>query len=319
MRRIALLILAWTCLPGLTSAAAAPSLAGKRALWLGDSITQKGDYVTFVEYFLQKRNPAENFDIISIGLSSETVSGLSEEKHPFPRPCLLDRLDRALELVKPDIVVACYGMNDGIYHPQAPERKRAFEEGMRKLIAAARSRGAEVILLTPPPFEAAVSTKKLQERSAADFGFSAPYKDYDSVLADYAAWERALKSPGVSVIDLHTPMTAYLAHARNENVSFHLTTDGVHPNSEGHLLMATIILDSLGVREDAPSLSGRLMETAADPLYQLVKQRREARSKGWLDYVGYTRGEGPVKSETIAETERIADELQVKIDVRRRP
>jgi hypothetical protein len=100
----------------------APTLAGKRVLWLGDSITQAGGYVTFVQYYLNKKYPAEKFDFVSVGLSSETASGLSERTHPFPRPCVFERLQRALGAVKPQVVVACYGMNDGIYHPQSDFR-----------------------------------------------------------------------------------------------------------------------------------------------------------------------------------------------------
>jgi hypothetical protein len=119
------------CLLLTACAAQAQSLSNKRVLWLGDSITQAGDYVTFVEYFLEKQYPAEGFDFVSIGLASETASCLSEKTHPFPRPCVQERLQRALDLVKPQVVVACYGMNDGIYHPQSAERILAFQRGLR--------------------------------------------------------------------------------------------------------------------------------------------------------------------------------------------
>ena len=68
------------------------SLENQRVLFFGDSITQNGLYVSLIEYALKKANPEVDYDIISIGLSSETVSCLSEEDHPFPRPCLKDRI-----------------------------------------------------------------------------------------------------------------------------------------------------------------------------------------------------------------------------------
>ena len=115
--------------------ASAPPLSGKRVLFLGDSITQNGQYVSFIEYFLDKRYPTQTFNFISIGLASETVSGLSEKAHPFPRPYLHNRLQNALRAIKPAIVVACYGMNDGIYHPESQDRKAAFEKGIKTLIS----------------------------------------------------------------------------------------------------------------------------------------------------------------------------------------
>ncbi len=228
--------------------AAAPVLANKRVLWLGDSITQAGDYVTFIEYFLEKQYLADRFDVISIGLASETASCLSEKTHPFPRPCVQERLQRALALVKPQIVVACYGMNDGIYHPQSAERMQALEQGIEKLVAAVHTAGAEMILLTPPPFDALPVNAKVVPQSASDFGFMAPYEGYDGVLADYARWEMQLPKSEATVIDMHGPMDAYLAKQRETDADFSFAKkDGIHPDALGHLLMAQIVLRGLGV------------------------------------------------------------------------
>ncbi|MEI2725571.1 MAG: hypothetical protein V9H26_19255 [Verrucomicrobiota bacterium] len=47
----------------------------------------------------------------------------------FPRPDLHERLGRVLEKTKPDQVVACYGMNDGIYLPFSEERFAEVSSG----------------------------------------------------------------------------------------------------------------------------------------------------------------------------------------------
>ena len=109
-------------------------LRAQRVLFLGDSITHAGHYVALIEAQLRLQQVDPMPDIINLGLSSETCSGLSEEGHPFPRPDVHERLDRALEQLKPDVVVACYGMNDGIYHPQSDERFAAYQDGVNRLI-----------------------------------------------------------------------------------------------------------------------------------------------------------------------------------------
>jgi lysophospholipase L1-like esterase len=86
----------------------------RRIMFLGDSITAAGMYVQYFEGYLLTRFPHKRFEIFSLGLPSETVTGLSEPDHPWPRPNVHERLGRALERLKPDTVVACYGMNDGI-------------------------------------------------------------------------------------------------------------------------------------------------------------------------------------------------------------
>lgn len=65
--------------------------------------------------------PTAQLRLLNLGLSSETASGLSEPTHPFPRPDVKTRIDRISEKTKPDVEFICYGMNDGIYHPQSEE------------------------------------------------------------------------------------------------------------------------------------------------------------------------------------------------------
>src|SRR3954469_19689207 len=82
---------------GPASAGDADGLAGKRVVFLGDSITQAGGYVGLVDYYFQRLHPEKTFDVLGLGLASETLSGLSEEGHAggkFPRPCLFERLGR---------------------------------------------------------------------------------------------------------------------------------------------------------------------------------------------------------------------------------
>src|SRR5437588_2560531 len=85
---------------------------GQRIVFLGDSNTFAGIYVQYLDAYLFTRFPDRKFELINLGLPSETVSGLSEPDHPYPRPVLRERLDRALAMAKPDVIVACYGMND---------------------------------------------------------------------------------------------------------------------------------------------------------------------------------------------------------------
>jgi lysophospholipase L1-like esterase len=301
--------------------AAAPvqvTLSNKRVLWLGDSITQIGDYVTFVQYYLDKLSPTDKIDIVSIGLASETVSGQSEKAHPFPRPCVLERLQRALDKVKPDVVVACYGMNDGIYHPQSDDRMQAFQDGINKLISTCREANVQLVLLTPPPFDK-VAVKSLRPMDAPDFSYMNPYEDYDSVLSDYAKWELSQSSDSVVVIDLHTPFTDYLTKLRETDPHFSFTQDGIHPMGAGQLLMAEIILKGLKVPvKFNDDLNAEFAQAQKDPLFALVKGQRENRSNGWLPYVGYTRDK-KVTSDSVEKTEQVNTDLQAKIDALRKP
>jgi len=204
--------------------AEAPASAGPTMVFFGDSITAAGGYVRAIDAALTKQNPSNLPKIINRGRSSETVSGLSEAYHPGRRPDLHARLESELEKTKPDWVVACYGMNCGIYHPFSQERFAAYRRGIEQLIEKVHARGARLVLLTPPPYakqgpafpegsdadaRAAIVARanaKAQaeaEKNPRRYGYRSAYVYYDRVLARYAQWLLKLAArDGVWVIDL---------------------------------------------------------------------------------------------------------------------
>src|SRR5512137_1614041 len=110
-----------------------------RVAFLGDSITYDGRWPCLVESALRATPQFADADIVNFGLPSETVSGLSEAGHAggeFPRPCLHERLERVLAAFEPTLVLACYGMNDGIYLPPDQTRFKAFQNGILELKSA---------------------------------------------------------------------------------------------------------------------------------------------------------------------------------------
>jgi hypothetical protein len=190
-------------------------------------------------------------------------------------------------LVKPSVVIACYGMNDGIYHPPSADRKLAFEAGMQQFVRTCRTAHARVVLLTPPPFDRVPPGRNLQPKHAPVFGYDAPYEAYDDVLTDFACWEMEFPVGTARVIDLHTGVNDYLALRRKAAPTFSLAADAVHPGDLGHLLMAQLVLRGLGFELPATAdLDAELARIQADPLYPLIKKHRETRSAGWLAYVG---------------------------------
>ena len=58
-----------------------------------------------------------------------------------------------LERTRPDLIVACYGMNDGIYYPFAQARFEKYQDGMRRLRERAAAVNARVLHVTPPVFD----------------------------------------------------------------------------------------------------------------------------------------------------------------------
>ncbi len=284
-------------------ASAAPAVAGlpptvKRVVFLGDSITQGGFYTVCVEAYFRTRHPARPLEFFNVGLASETVSGLSEPNHAngaFPRPDLHERLGRVLAQLKPDLVFACYGMNDGIYLPYDEARARAFQDGIVRLRAAVLATGAAIVHLTPPVY---VDAKR-----------TAP--TYAAVLERYAAWLVARRADGWDVADLNTAMGRELAAQRTRDPAFTFARDGIHPDERGHWVMARTLLRHLGAAdlpdtlEAADAFAGR---PNGPEILKLVRTRSGLLRDAWLSAIGHKR---PGKSgPPLAEAEPRAAELE---------
>jgi lysophospholipase L1-like esterase len=304
--------------------AAELDLRNKRVMIVGDSITQNHTWVSVFDYCLQKTFPGDGIDIIGVGLSSETASGLSEEANrSYPRPWIHERLERLLERIKPEVVIACYGMNDGIYHPQSPERMAAYQQGMTRLIETCRDAGvSEFILITPPPFDPVSALTKRESfgpDSEGDYSYTFPHKEYDDVLADYGAWLLTLDNgTGILVADVHKALTAYTDQQRLDNPQFSLSGDGVHPGFTGHLLMANAVLKRMGVAVDDSNITAQEQAVQQDPLFKLVDERSKLLGDAWRKYAGYIRNKEQTitKLDNINEQLRQAEALQKQIDER---
>jgi lysophospholipase L1-like esterase len=288
------------------STAAADFLHGaKRVLFLGDSITYGGQYVDRFEMFLFTEYPGEKIEVINCGLPSETVSGLSEPGHAngkFPRPDLHERLGRVLEKVKPNLVFACYGMNDGIYLPLAEDRFATFQDGMRWLHKQVTATGARIVHLTPPVFDPTPP----EDRATS----------YDAVLARYAAWLLEQRKNGWEVIDLHGPMSAALEAHRKQEPAFTYSRDHIHPNEEGHAVLGDALIAALDPQGFARFQKLMKSEWATSPagkdFIARVRKRGRLLTDAWLTETGHVRP-GMAKGLPLAEAETQAAGLESQI------
>jgi lysophospholipase L1-like esterase len=225
----------------------------QRIVFLGDSNTFAGTYIAYIDAYLFTRFPDKRFELINLGLPSETVSGLSEPDHPYPRPDAHERLERVLAKAKPDVVVACYGMNDGIYYPFSQERFAKFQLGIKKLIERVAKSGAKIMLVTPAPFDAVPIKKQVRPLGEPKYSWLKPYGGYDDTLDKYARWLVTLKDQSLvmAVADAHGVTRRFLTDVRKEEPGFFLAGDGIHPNPTGHALIASQVLEALGAPDEA--------------------------------------------------------------------
>ena len=311
MHRVASLLatplLAIACImPATATEAARPGdlvRSAKRIAVLGDSITQDGRWVADLAAWMEEQGlPA---DVINVGLSSETISGLTEVGHAggtFPRPDLFDRLDRVLTVTRPDVVLAMYGMNCGIYQPLDDGRFAKFKDGIERLHAAVEKAGARIIHLTPPIYDK-------QPGNPGPAGTA----DYDAVLAAYSTWLLSKRAAGWGVIDVHGPMKEALEARRKENPEATFTPDCIHPNDAGHWAIGRAVIAGLG--DEAAATDPHLEATLA-PFLPQVTQRMKLLSDAYREAAGHARP-GTPQGLSIAAAEAEARRLTESLRSRR--
>ena len=302
---------------GLSAAEPAFLPGVKRVVFLGDSITYSGQYIEYLEAYAVSRFPERTIEFLNLGLPSETVSGLSEPGHAggaFPRPDLHERLARVLAQTKPDLVVACYGMNDGIYYPFGEERFQKFQDGMRWLREQAAAAGAKVLHITPPVFDPQPIRRNTLPAGRDEY--RQPYEGYNDVLDRYSAWLLAQRDQGWDVVDTHGPMNRHLAERRLHDPAYRLAGDGVHIDASGHWLIAREMLAHLGAPAALTSQPevGALLSThpRGMDLLTLIQTRQRLLKDPWLTAVGHMRP-GMSHGLPLAEAQQQAAQLGSQI------
>ncbi|MCH2178384.1 MAG: SGNH/GDSL hydrolase family protein [Mariniblastus sp.] len=249
----------------------------KRIVFLGDSISYSGEYIVRLETALRALGRVDVQQFINVGLPSETVSGLSEQGHAggrFPRPDLAERLARVLTVAQPDLVVACYGINCGIYQPFDVSRFEKYQVGIQRLKSDVEATGAQLLLITPPTFD--------DQRGGKSFS-------YDMVMQHYSNWLVAQRAQGWAVLDLHKAMAGELKKRRLKDPSFTLQPDAVHPNPAGHQWIAEALLDGLLMSGEGSSKEPVEKLIVEEDLLNLIRQRSHLWRDAYLSETGHMR------------------------------
>ena len=212
----------------------APFKDGDRVVFIGDSITHGGWYVAQLQYIWNLRNPGKRLTLINGGISGHTAAtGLA-------------RFDWDIAPEKPNRVFIMFGMNDVGHGPfwngetatakdfEARHRRIVqYRDNMRALIAKCRAIGAEVTIITSTPYD---QYSPLIEKKIV------PGVNDPGIFSLASAARGLAEDEGLGFVDLYGPLTPILRD--NPDVKF--LADRVHPHDDGHLLMAALILESMG-------------------------------------------------------------------------
>ena len=274
----------------------APSIKqAKRIVFLGDSITFQGDMVVNTELWLKKLYPNKVFEIINVGLPSETITGLSEAGHAkgtFPRPYVHDRLISVLDKTQPDLIIAMYGINCGIYQSFNDKKDKRFQQGYLALNKAINERNIPAVYITPPMYD--------HQKGSIDA------LDYnDKVLGSFSNWLLQKRVDGWHVIDLYNEMNRQIITLRKDRPDYFYQHDGIHMVDDGYWLLTDLIMNYFEPEKiimnqqstlyisDSLSLAETLSKSP-QKLLTLTNKKMQLTRDAWLTYTGHTRPKLPV-------------------------
>jgi len=202
---------------------------GDRIAIVGDSITEQKQYSKFMELYLLACVPELELTMYQFGWGGEWASGFA------------NRMENDLVPWQPTVVTTCYGMNDGCYLPYTAQIGSAYEEGSRRIQTRCKEFGIRMVVGGPSPVDT-------QTWNRGDPDADQWYNDTLSKLSGLA--EELATSNGFVYAGLHPLMMKVMQDAksvRGENYSVCGNHDGVHPDGNGHLVIAYAFLKAMGL------------------------------------------------------------------------
>ena len=207
--------------PASKEAPPLPVQPGQTMLFFGDSITAATPgYLDVLQQVLGHSRPDLGLRLINAGIPGNTIRDLAA------------RLDRDVLARRPDWVVIGIGANDYFGAARGPGGVplAEFETGYRALVERLQRAGLDPVLLTIPVIGS---------------------DEEDSPIPDPRAYNAAIKAlaqgAGLRRVDVHRAFYAVYERAAQYKQIISLSTDGIHPNSQGHALIARTLVQQLGL------------------------------------------------------------------------
>ena len=193
---------------------------GEKIAFLGDSITAAG------------RRPGGYCQLVLAALKDQGIeakpvfAGISGHKSNQ----MLARLERDVLKHKPDWMTLSCGVND-VWHGKSGVDLASYKKNIEEIVGKAQAAGVKVILLT---------STMIREDQGNDLNQKLlPYNEFIKVLA---------KEKKCLLADLNADMQAALkAFPADAPKGKQLTSDGVHMNKAGNIMMARGVAEAFGL------------------------------------------------------------------------
>jgi len=233
-------------LAGLQVQAAEATLRqGDHVAVIGDSITEQRLYSVDIEEYLLMCQPAACLRVTQFGWGGETAPGFA------------GRMANDMLRFHATVATTCFGMNDGGYSPMDPGKQKRYYDGQKSIVTQLKKAGVRLIVVGSPGCVDADTFHQSPEQATM-------YNKTLSQLRDVAS--QVAQEEGVVYADVFDPMMTAMTKAKAKyGREYNLAGgDGVHPNRNGHLVMAYAFLKALGCDGQIGTITFDLAQNKAE-------------------------------------------------------
>ena len=212
---------------------------------VGDSITEQKQFSVFIEDYLLMCKPAKDLHATQFGWSGETSWG-------FER-----RMENDMLRFHCTAATTCFGMNDGGYSPETPDKEKQYHDEQMLVVEKMKKGGVGFIVVGSP---GCVDSDAFRH----DPALATMYNKTLATERDIA--RKVAEEQGVTFADVYDPMMDVMEKCKAKyGHEYNLCgNDGVHPDANGHLVMAYAFLKGLGCPGDVGTITVDMAANKAD-------------------------------------------------------
>ncbi|SCW57943.1 SGNH/GDSL hydrolase family protein [Mucilaginibacter sp. NFR10] len=234
MKKLILLLVLIAARGAVTAQNIAPFRAGDRVAFVGNSITDGGHYHSYIWLYYMTRFPNMRITCYNAGIGGDVVGQIN------------DRFEDDVFSKKPNVLTLTWGMNDtGYFEWYRPDAQDVMDKRIQgsydnyALLENKLKQHPEIrkifILGSPYDETSKFTTKNIYPKKSAAF----------SKVIDFQ--QAAAKRNNWGYVDFYHPMTEINLREQAKDSTFSLTpNDRVHPDNDGHLVMAYLFLKAQG-------------------------------------------------------------------------
>ncbi len=215
--------------------AADPVLKPNESLAIcGDSITEQKLYSVYIEDYLLMCQPTAGVQTMQFGWSGEKADGF------------LARMHNDVLRFKPRVATMCYGMNDGRYAKLTDDIANTYRDNMSKVIDTFTMNNVRLVVGSA----GCVDTYSFKRMSGEE------YNKTLAALRDIA--KQLAEQKHLPFADVYQPMHDVMEKAKakwGDSYPIAGAADGIHPQPNGHVVMAYAFLKALGVSGDIGTIT----------------------------------------------------------------